>query len=231
MVVTGQLASKMSHLKSRWSLMRKVQGCLLIFLILATAVPVSAESAKTNPDAAKALTVQPEDRILGKPEAPITIIEYESLTCPHCAKFAVSVLPKLREKWIENGKAKLVMRDYPLDERAMRAAMVTRCAPPDRYYPLTEMFFAQAEEWVLASDYRALLERLAKLGGMSSNQFAACITDKKLEDEVAQSRLTASQQLGVQATPTFFINGEKFDGEPTAEAFDHILSELATKRE
>lgn len=210
--------------------MRKVQGCLLILLILASAA-ASAESAKTSPDAAKALTVQPEDRILGKPDAPITIIEYESLTCPHCAKFAVNVLPKLREKWIENGKAKLVMRDYPLDERAMRAAMVTRCAPPDRYYPLTEMFFAQAEEWVRASDYRALLERLAKLGGMSSNQFAACISDKKLEDQVAQSRLTASQQLGVQATPTFFINGEKFEGEPTAEAIDYILSGLGTKRE
>ena len=121
------------------------------------------------------------------------------------------------------------MRDYPLDERAMRAAMVTRCAPPDRYYPLTEMFFAQAEQWVRASDYRALLERLAKLGGMSSNQFAACITDKKLEDQVAQSRLTASQQLGVQATPTFFVNGEKFDGEPTLEAIDQILSRSVAK--
>jgi protein-disulfide isomerase len=211
--------------------MRKVQSCLLILFILATAVPVSAESAKTNPGAAKALTVQPEDRVLGNPDAPITIIEYASLTCPHCAKFAVNVLPKLREKWIENGKAKLIMRDYPLDERAMRAAMVTHCAPPSRYYPLTEMFFAQAEQWVMASDYRAVLERLAKLGGMSSNQFAACISDKKLEDQVAQSRLTASQQLGVQATPAFFINGEKFEGDPTAEAFDHILSELATKRE
>jgi protein-disulfide isomerase len=111
----------------------------------------------------------------------------------------------------------------------MRAAMVTRCAPPDRYYPLAEMFFAQAEEWVRARNYRAVLERLAKLGGMSSNRFAACISDKKLEDQVAQSRLTASQQLGVSVTPAFFIDGEKFAGEPTLEALDHILSELATK--
>jgi protein-disulfide isomerase len=211
--------------------MRKLQGCLLILIALAAAVPVAAESAKTNPGAAMALTVQPEDRVLGNPDAPITVIEYASLTCPHCAKFAVNVLPKLREKWIENGKAKLIMRDYPLDERAMRAAMVSHCVPPDRYYPLTEMFFAQAEQWVMASDYRAVLERLAKLGGMSSNQFAACISDKKLEDQVAQSRLTASQQLGVKATPAFFINGETFEGDPTAEAFDHILSELDTKRE
>src|SRR5207237_4913448 len=91
------------------------------------------------------------------------------------------------------------------------------------------MFFAQAEQWVMASDYRAVLEKLAKLGGMSSNQFAACISDKKLEDQIAQSRLTASQQLGVKATPAFFINGENFTGEPTLDAIDQILSRSAAK--
>jgi protein-disulfide isomerase len=93
------------------------------------------------------------------------------------------------------------------------------------------MFFSQAEQWVMASDYRAVLEKLAKLGGVSERRFTECISDKRLEDQIAQSRLTANQQLGVKVTPTFFINGEKYDGEPTAEAFDQILSELSTKRE
>ena len=132
-------------------------------------------------------------------------------------------------KWIDTGKAKLVLRDFPLDEPALRAAMVARCAPPERFYPLVDTFFAQQEQWATTRDYRAALEKLAKLGGISNKEFAACISDKKLEDQVAQSRLTAAQQLGVDATPTFFVNGKKFDGAPTLEAFDKALSGAAEK--
>jgi protein-disulfide isomerase len=207
--------------------MREIWFCLLIVLSLGTLVPRPALAAAG--DAAKELAVQPSDRILGKADAPITIIEYASLTCPHCAHFDVTVLPKLKEKWIDTGKAKLILRDYPLDEPALRAAMVARCAPADRFYPLIDTFFAQQEQWVTSRDYRAALEKLVKLGGMSEKEFKACISDKKLEDQVAQSRLTASQQLGVDATPTFFINGKKFDGAPTVEAFDQALSGAAPK--
>jgi len=207
--------------------MREIWICLLIVLSLGTLLPRPALAAAG--DAAKELAVQPSDRILGKADAPITIIEYASLTCPHCAHFDVTVLPKLKEKWIDTGKAKLILRDYPLDEPALRAAMVARCAPADRFYPLIDTFFAQQEQWVTSRDYRAALEKLVKLGGMSEKEFKACISDKKLEDQVAQSRLTASQQLGVDATPTFFINGKKFDGAPTVEAFDQALSGAAPK--
>ena len=207
--------------------MREIWFCLLIVLSLGTLSPTPALAAAG--DAAKELAVQPSDRILGKAEAPITIIEYASLTCPHCAHFDVTVLPKLKEKWIDTGKAKLILRDYPLDEPALRAAMVARCAPADRFYPLIDTFFAQQEQWATTRDYRAALEKLAKLGGISNKEFAACISDKKLEDQVAQSRLVASQQLGVDATPTFFINGKKFDGAPTVEAFDQALSGAAPK--
>jgi protein-disulfide isomerase len=207
--------------------MREIWFCLLIVLSLGSALPNPAQAAAG--DAGKELAVQPSDRVLGKPDAPITIIEYASLTCPHCAHFDLEVLPKLKEKWIDSGKAKLVLRDFPLDEPALRAAMVARCAPPDRFYPLVDTFFGQQEQWVTARDYRAALEKLAKLGGISNKEFAACISDKKLEDQVAQSRLTAAQQLGVDATPTFFINGKKFDGAPTVEAFDQALSGAAAK--
>ena len=206
--------------------MREMWFCLLIVLSLGSMLPGSAQGAG---DAAKELAVQPSDRVLGKADAPITIVEYASLTCPHCAHFDVDVLPKLKEKWINTGKAKLVLRDFPLDEPALRAAMVARCAPAERFYPLVDTFFAQQEQWVMSRDYRGALEKLAKLGGMSDKEFKACISDKKLEDQVAQSRLTASQQLGVDATPTFFINGKKFEGAPTVEAFDQALSGAAPK--
>jgi protein-disulfide isomerase len=208
--------------------MREIWFSLVVVLSLEGALPAAAQGAP-GADAAKQLAVQPGDRILGKADAPITIIEYASLTCPHCAHFEVDVLPKLKEKWIDPGKAKLVLRDFPLDEPALRAAMVARCAPPERFYPLVDTFFAQQEQWATTRDYRAALEKLAKLGGISNKEFAACISDKKLEDQVAQSRLTAAQQLGVDATPTFFVNGKKFDGAPTLEAFDKALSGAAEK--
>src|SRR5882762_3044758 len=207
--------------------MREIWFCLLIVLTLGGTLQAAAQGA--GGDAAKQLAVQPGDRILGKADAPITIIEYASLTCPHCAHFTVDVLPKLKQKWIDTGKAKLVLRDFPLDEPALRAAMVVRCAPPDKFYPLVDTFFAQQENWVTSRDYRAALEKLAKLAGIGDKQFKTCTEDKKLEDQVVQSRLTAAQQLGVNSTPSFFIDGKKFEGAPTFEAFDQQLSGSAPK--
>jgi protein-disulfide isomerase len=110
-----------------------------LFGVLSTILvsPVPAQAAAPHQllaDAQTVLALGKDDRILGNPDAPITIIEYASLTCPHCAHFANEVLPELKKKWIDTGKAKLVLRDYPLDEPALRAAMIARCAPPDRYY-------------------------------------------------------------------------------------------------
>jgi len=210
--------------------MREIWFSLLIVLSLAGASPAVAQTPpKPAPGGGEGLAARPDDRVLGKADAPITIIEYASLTCPHCAHFAVDVLPKLKQKWIDTGKAKLVLRDFPLDEPALRAAMAARCAPPDKFYPLVDTFFAQQENWVTSRDYRAALEKLAKLAGIGDKQFKTCIEDKKLEDQVAQSRLTAAQQLGVNSTPSFFVDGKKFEGAPTFEAFDQLLSALAAK--
>jgi protein-disulfide isomerase len=211
--------------------MRDIWFAVLIGLTLAGAAPAVAAppSAAGKADVAGVLAVTPGDRILGNPQAPITIIEYASLSCPHCAHFETEVLPQVQKKWIDTGKAKLVMRDFPLDRAALRAEMLARCVPPERYYPLVKTLFATQEEWVLAKDQAAALERIAKLAGIGQKQADACLASKKLENEVAQSRLTASQQLGVDATPTFFVNGKKFEGAPTAAAFDQLLSGAAAK--
>jgi protein-disulfide isomerase len=210
--------------------MREIWFALVAVLSLSGIVPAAAQTpSKPAANTASLLAPTPQDRILGRSDAPITIVEYASLTCSHCAHFDKDVLPKVKQKWIDSGKAKLILRDFPLDEPAMRAAMVARCAPPERFYPLVDTFFADQEKWVTAKDYRAALERLAKLGGVGDKEFKICISDKKLEDQVAQSRLTAAQDLGVDATPTFFINGTKYNGEPSFEAFDQLLSGLAAK--
>ena len=204
--------------------MRKILACLVIGLSLAgTSSLGQAQSGMADPR--QRLTLTADDRVLGDIKAPNTIIEYASLSCPHCAHFATEVLPKLKERWIETGKAKLVMRDFPLDEPALRAAMVARCAPTDRYYGLIETFFAQQEQWATARDYRPALEKAAKSAGLTDEEFTACISNRELEERVVRSRLIATQQLGINGTPKFFINGKILVGPPTIEAFDDALSE------
>jgi protein-disulfide isomerase len=175
------------------------------------------------------LKLTPDDRILGNKDAPVTIVEYASLTCPHCMHFAIDVLPELKKKWIDAGKVKLVMRDYPLDGLALRAAMVARCAPPDKFYAFIDTLFQTQDKWATAKDPQAELQRLALMGGMSKKQFEDCVSNKDMENQVVGSRLLATQKLNVNATPTFFVNGTKFDGEPSVEAFDAVLSKAVPK--
>jgi len=212
--------------------MKNIWFCLLGVISVILVAPVPGQAAAPHPLLAEAQTVlalTKDDRILGNPDAPITIVEYASLTCPHCAHFTNEVLPELKKKWIDTGKAKLVLRDYPLDEPALRAAMIARCAPPDRFYAYTDMFFGAQDKWVTARDYRDALARLVKLGGMSREEFDNCLKNTALENKIVEDRLIASKELDVNSTPTFFINGTKFTGAPTVEEFDKALSGLAAK--
>ena len=212
--------------------MDKIWFALLGILSTILVSPGPAQAAAPHQLLAVAQTVlalNKDDRILGNPDAPITIIEYASLTCPHCAHFENDVLPELKKKWIDTGKAKLILRDYPLDEPALRAAMIARCAPPDRFYAYVDTFFGSQEKWVTARDYRDALARLVKLGGMSREEFDNCLKNTALENKIVEARLIASKELDVNSTPTFFINGTKFTGAPTVEEFDKVLSGLAAK--
>ena len=202
---------------------------MLAVAVLGEALPAVADSTPNPTAATSLLAIGKNDRILGNPNAPITIVEYASLTCPHCAYFADDILPQIKKEWIDTGKAKLVLRDFPLDGEALRAAMIARCAPPDRFYAFIDTFFADQDKWVQASDFQAALARLAELGGMSKAAVDSCLKDTALENKILQGRLTAGKQLGVDATPTFFINGAKFTGAPTVEQFNKLLSGLPAK--
>ena len=168
-------------------------------------------------------SVTSEDHVLGKADAPVTIIEYASLTCPHCAAFDRDTLPKVKENWINTGKAKLVFRDFPLDGWALRAAMVARCAPPERYYGFIDALFQEQNVWARATNPEAALGRLAKLGGISDEKFQGCMKDEKLADAVTSSRLAAEKEYGVESTPTFFVNGTKLVGEQSYADFEKAL--------
>ncbi len=203
--------------------------CFIGAIVVSPSPAPAADPAASPGDKQLLLTIGKDDRILGDPNAPVTIIEYASMTCPHCAHFTDDVLPELKKKWIDTGKVKLALRDFPLDDEAVHASMIARCAPPDRFYAFVDAFFADQDKWVSAPDYQAALTRLAALGGMSKADVDKCLADKALENQILNSRLVAAKQLEVSATPTFFVNGTKYAGEPTVEAFDKLLSGLPQK--
>jgi protein-disulfide isomerase len=205
---------------------------LLISVVLApflAAQPGSAQTLDASPPSrlvaqSSLPEIGPDDRILGKADAPVTIFEYASLTCPHCADFEKNFLPKIKADWIETGKAKLIFRDFPLDGSALKAAMVARCAPPERFYGFVDVLFSQQGAWATGGDPTAVLERLAKLGGMGQEKFDACMKDDALQNKILAGRLAASNDYKVESTPTFFINGKTVVGVRPDEIIDAIKS-------
>ena len=191
---------------------------------------LAAETGKpevTATGGSMALTA--DDRILGNKDAPITIIEYASLDCPHCAAFEQGTLPEIKKNWIDTGKARLVMRDFPLDGVALHAALLARCAPPDKFYGFIDVLFRTQDGWARSSDPAASLERIAKLGGMSGDQFTACMKNDALQNQILAGRIEAQKQFNVQSTPTFIINGSEFVGDWPYADVDAVLKSVAPR--
>jgi protein-disulfide isomerase len=166
-----------------------------------------------------------DDIVMGSPTAPVTMIEYASMTCPHCAHFAVEIFPKLKEKYIDTGKVKYIMREYPLDGLAAAAFMLARCAGPDKYYPMIETLFAEQKKWAVREPLPPLLA-IAKQAGFTEESFQACIHDKEMLDKIDQVRKRGQQKFKVEATPTFYINGERFPGALSMEEIDKAVAPL-----
>jgi protein-disulfide isomerase len=166
-----------------------------------------------------------DDIVMGSPTAPVTIIEYASMTCPHCAHFAVETFPKLKEKYIDTGKVRYIMREYPLDGLAAVAFMLARCAGPDKYYPMIETLFAEQKKWAVKDAYPPLLA-IAKQAGFTEQSFKQCVADKAMLEKIEQVRNRGQQKFKVEATPTFYINGERFSGALSMEDIDKHVAPL-----
>ena len=179
-------------------------------------------------DAAKAAPVEigADEFIMGDAKAPVTIIEYASLTCPHCADFHVNILPKLKKSYIDTGKARLVYRDFPLDRLALSGAMMARCAGRERYFGFIDTMYRKQESWKAAKDKVKALARIGLLGGMSQKDFDACMNNKALEDRVMAMRLDAQNEFAIDSTPSFIINGKKYSGVVNFARFEKILEPL-----
>jgi protein-disulfide isomerase len=180
--------------------MRKILIALAAILVAQTAFGAAFAQTKTP-------TLTAEDHVLGRPDAPIAIVEYASLTCPHCAAFEKDTLPKLKSDWIDTGKAKLVFRDFPLDRLALAASLIATCAPAEHYFSFIETFFGTQENWARAANPTDALKGIARLGGMNGSAVDTCLADKTLQDKIVQTELAAKTDYGVDSTPTFFILG------------------------
>ena len=185
----------------------------------------TAVAAAGTPDKATLLAVQPGDHVLGDPNAPITLIEYASLTCPHCAHFDTQILPEIKKKWIDTGKVKLVYRDCPLDQIAAKAAQIAECAGKDRYFGVIDLIFAGQQTWATAADPIAELAKPLRIAGLGENEIKACLANEAMSNAVISDYKTG-EALGVNSTPTLIINGQLYPGARSVEELDGLFGKL-----
>jgi protein-disulfide isomerase len=171
------------------------------------------------------------DITVGNKNAKITMVEYASMSCPHCAKFHKTVLPKFKEKYIDTGKVLLVMREFPLNQVALAVSMLTRCAGDnDKTAAMIDVYFEQQDTWLVRGNILPKLLELAKQAGFTEESFNKCLGDKELSDKLIKQRSVAGSQFGVNRTPSFFINGKAVQGDILdIEQFSKIIDPLLKK--
>jgi protein-disulfide isomerase len=165
----------------------------------------------------------------GKDNAPITIIEYASMTCGHCARFHTETYPLLLKNYIDTGKVRFILREFPLDPLAAAGFMLARCVGDDKRYLMIDLLFDKQKDWAFADKPLEALSSLVKQTGMSDETFNACVNNQALYDQVNQVRDRAAQKFGIDATPTFFVNGKKVTGEIAPKDLDALLQPLLKK--
>ena len=187
---------------------------------------ISEASAQSAADVAKPVSLP--DMALGPKEAAVTVTEYASMTCPHCASFTENVFPKIKSEFIDTGKIRFVFREFPLDIKAAAGSMLARCIAKDdsgKYFAVIDMLFKQQNEWVVKNTAETLT-RIGKQAGLSQQQVEECLKDQALLDKIAADQKFANEVLKVNSTPTFFINGEMLRGEQTFEEFSKKVTPL-----
>ena len=167
-----------------------------------------------------------EEKKIGTEEANIEIIEFASLTCGHCAKFHNEVFPKIKKEFIDTGKVSFIYQDFPLDKFALKASVIARCSGEKKFFSFLKVLYSKQKDWTRTEDpFRSLL-KIAKLGGLKNDEIKVCVGNKSIEDGILKQRLNASKKFDINATPTLYINGEKYDGDLTFEALKLKINTL-----
>ena len=160
---------------------------------------------------------------IGPADAPVTVYEYASMTCPHCAHFTLTTLPDVKKLYVETGKIRFVFRDFPLDIVALQASMLVRCAGPEKAEAMVELLFRTQQSWGRAEDPLAALKQTVKLAGLGDAKADACLADETLKMQVAQTRFDAEKQFAIRSTPSFVIGTKVQAGALTIDEFTEFL--------
>jgi len=190
-------------------------GAIVFGLVTTSAIAQGAVSAVT------AL----QERVIGSPDAPVTVVEYFSLTCPSCATFHNDVYGDLKKKYVDSGKVRFVFKEFPRDGVDLRAGMMARCADPRRYTGLIKVLFKNQPSWTRSNNPLAELAKIGRLAGIDDATFESCLASEELANGLLAERQNAAAQ-GVRSTPTFAIDGQLYPGSRTIEEFSKIIDPL-----
>jgi protein-disulfide isomerase len=182
-------------------------------------------AASNTPPAGSEPALYPDDMYLGKADAKLTIIEYASLSCPHCAKFNSTVLPRIKAEYIDKGLVRWVFRDYPLNREAFWAAILTHCGSPMRYFAMVDSLFQSQEYWATQPDPLATLKQIGVTEGVTEQAFNACLADKALKEKIVSRLQEASDKYKVDSTPSFLIKGKVHAGELPYDEFKKLIDD------
>ena len=191
-------------------------------------LPAAAQQVQGNKvlmDRILAAAVLP-DKAFGSADAPVTVIEYASVTCHFCMRFHPETWPTLKAKYVDTGKVHFVMREFPLDPLASAAFMLARCSGDEKWYPMLDLLYRTKESWGHSQNPSEALLQTVRQGGFTKDSFEACLRDEKLFQDVKRTAEVASRDFGVNSTPTFFINGVKKTGALTLAEFDQVLAPM-----
>jgi protein-disulfide isomerase len=186
----------------------------------------------------QSVEIKPTDMVHGSADAPVTIIEYASMTCPHCAAFQKDVIPSLNKDYVETGKVKIVFRDYPLDGAARMASAVARCFTGDQYFSFIDLLFANQANWIKDFDNNQQITRediveglsqMARQAGMPREKVESCADDKDNLALVDANWQEGQTKFNVNSTPTFIINGVNHAGEIPYDRLKEIIDPLVGK--
>lgn len=182
------------------------------------------DQAATRPDGTVEL---PDDMAIGSPDAPVTIIEYASVTCGHCATFHATVFKDLEESYIDTGKVRLIFREFPTQptDRAMAGFMLARCVPEERYFGFIDVLMKTQRDWVIAPNAFEELKKIANNAGMSDDMFVECLNRESEIERIRDNSEAAMETYGITGTPSFVINGKTYSNMPFSE-FQSILDPL-----
>ena len=188
---------------------RHIVSFKIVALLLTTLLYSASDlSAQTLPPTAEVLA----DRVLGNPDAKVTMIEYASMTCPHCANFHTKILPSIKKEYIDTGKVKFIYRDFPLDQFALAAAMMARCSNKDRYFAVIDIIFRTQRNWRSNPNPREAIAQIGKIVGMSAETYASCVGNKVIYEGMMKMRKEAVDKYKVQSTPSFVVNEKSVNG-------------------